>query len=76
LENPPRGYKPDPASARRLEDIVARLAAKGERAKQLSVTVEGVFYSGGPKPDPSRPPRHPWYPGHIVIQAYRDVKAL
>jgi hypothetical protein len=76
LEKPPPGYKPDMGSARRLEEVIAKTLAKGQRGKEFSLTVEGMFYSGGAKPDPSERPRHRWYPGYIVVQAYRDVKPL
>jgi hypothetical protein len=76
LKRPPPGYKYDAASAHRTERIIAEHIAKGRRLTGLSATVEGVFYSGGSRPDPSQRRRHRWYPGYIVIQAYLDVKPL
>ncbi len=69
LSNPPRGYKPDMISIRRVEPLF-RKAAKDQ--KPVSITVDGILqiFRG----EELRSPRHRQYSASIVIQALRDAK--
>jgi hypothetical protein len=76
LANPPRGFNPDPASVRRVEDALAKMQTTGRPVNRLSATVEGVLCIPQPDSEPpgSNRPRHKRYPAYIVIQALRDVQ--
>jgi hypothetical protein len=77
LANPPRGFKPDMNSIRRVEDLLEKMEKEGRTVKQISCTVQGAFYA--PKPQSSSALggsdqyHHKLYQGYIVIQALRDV---
>jgi hypothetical protein len=76
LANPPSDYKPDLASVRKVEQIIAKLEATGEKVSGLDVTVEGVFYIQRQKPEALSKTGDAVYAGFIVIQAIRDVKPI
>ncbi|MGJ5817136.1 hypothetical protein [Paludibaculum fermentans] len=74
LAKPPSGYKPDEGSFRRAGRLLDKMLAAGQPVGGFDATVEGIFYRG--RSQPRLPVRHRQYPGYVVIQAIRNVKAL
>lgn len=78
LANPPRGYAFDITSAGKAQAAIADIVTETGLA-EVSVEVDGYFlYVGDPSDasETSAPPRHRRYLGHLVLQAYRDLKAV
>ncbi len=74
LAHPPRGYRADKASIKRVAQILAREKDKGAASVRLDVVVEGVLYQVSPGSPTTRHARGVL--AVIVVQAYREPKLL